>query len=65
MPKEIHAILTETLACFHPGLAKDVSVPGKKKIQTPGNYPEEGIQQFIFCDSIIQFQPLRLILGPG
>jgi hypothetical protein len=22
-PKEIHAILTETLACFLPGLAKD------------------------------------------
>jgi len=24
-PKEIHAILTETLACFFPGLAKDLS----------------------------------------
>ena len=23
-PKEIHAILTETLACFHPGQAKDL-----------------------------------------
>ena len=22
-PKEVHAILTETLACFHPGRAKD------------------------------------------
>ena len=27
MPKEIHAILTETLACFLPGLAKDLSAP--------------------------------------
>jgi len=25
--KEIHAILTETLACFLPGLAKDLSAP--------------------------------------
>jgi len=24
-PKEIHAILTETLACFLPGRAKDLS----------------------------------------
>jgi len=24
-PKEIHAILTETLACFRPGRAKDLS----------------------------------------
>ena len=26
-PKEIHAILTETLVCFHPGRAKDLSAP--------------------------------------
>ena len=26
-PKEIHAILAETLACFLPGRAKDLSVP--------------------------------------
>ena len=26
-PKEIHAILIETLACFLPGRAKDLSVP--------------------------------------
>jgi len=26
-PKEIHAILTETLACFLPGLVKDLSAP--------------------------------------
>ena len=26
-PKEIHAILTETLACFIPGQAKDLSAP--------------------------------------
>ena len=26
-PKEIHAILTETLACFHPGRTKDLSAP--------------------------------------
>ena len=26
-PKEIHAILTETLVCFLPGRAKDLSVP--------------------------------------
>ena len=26
-PKEIHTFLTETLACFIPGLAKDLSAP--------------------------------------
>ena len=26
-PKEIHAILTETLACFLPGRAKELSAP--------------------------------------
>jgi len=26
-PKEIHAILTETVACFLPGQAKDLSAP--------------------------------------
>jgi len=26
-PKEIHAILTETLACFLPGQAKDLTAP--------------------------------------
>ena len=26
-PKEVHAILTEKLACFHPGRAKDLSAP--------------------------------------
>ena len=26
-PKEIHAILTETLACVIPGRAKDLSAP--------------------------------------
>ena len=33
-PKEIHAILTETLACFLPGHAKDLSAPLYKFIQT-------------------------------
>jgi hypothetical protein len=27
VPKEIHAIQTETLACFLPGRAKDLSAP--------------------------------------
>jgi len=27
VPKQIHAILTETLACFLPGRAKDLSAP--------------------------------------
>ena len=26
-PKEIHVVLTETLACFLPGRAKDLSAP--------------------------------------
>ena len=31
-PKEIHAILTETLACFLPGRAKDLTAPLYRKI---------------------------------
>jgi len=27
VPKEVHAILTETLACFLPGWAKELSAP--------------------------------------
>jgi hypothetical protein len=34
-PKEIHAILTETLACFLPGRAKDLSAPLYKKLHSP------------------------------
>jgi len=33
-PKEIHAILTETLACFLPGRAKDLSAP-PYSVETP------------------------------
>ena len=29
MPKEIHTIVTETLACFLPGRAKKLSAPHK------------------------------------
>ena len=36
-PKEIHAILTETLACFLPGRAKDLSAPLYKYHQYPVN----------------------------
>jgi len=32
-PKGIHAILTETLACFFPGRAKDLSAPMYKKCE--------------------------------
>jgi len=35
-PKEIHAILTETLGCFLPGRAKDLSAPLYK--QSPTQY---------------------------
>ena len=33
-PKEIDAILTETLACFLPGLSKDLTAPMYKSIRT-------------------------------
>ena len=33
-PKEIHAILTETLACFRPGRAKDLSAPHVQQLST-------------------------------
>jgi len=33
-PKEIHAILTETLACFRPGRAKDLSAPLYSNMQS-------------------------------
>jgi len=32
-PKEIHAILTETLACFFPGRAKDLSATAEKNTE--------------------------------
>jgi len=32
-PKEIHAILTQTLACFLPGRAKDLSAPLYNDVQ--------------------------------
>ena len=32
-PKEIHVILTETLACFLPGRAKDLFAPGMCSVQ--------------------------------
>jgi len=32
-PKEIHAILSETLACFLPGRAKDLSAPQEIKVE--------------------------------
>jgi len=38
VPKEIHAILTETLACFRPGRAKDLSAP--MYVPTCVNYTE-------------------------
>ena len=31
-PKEIHDIMTETLACFFPGRAKDLSAPCNRDI---------------------------------
>jgi len=33
-PKEIHAILTETLACFLPDWAKDLSAPLQSRLLT-------------------------------
>jgi len=35
-PKVIHAILTETLACFLPGRAKDLSAPLYNRIAATG-----------------------------
>jgi hypothetical protein len=34
-PKETHAILTETLACFLPGRAKDLSAPRYLLVNIP------------------------------
>jgi len=39
-PKEIHAILTEILACFPPGCAKDISAP-LHSIKRQNNDPQE------------------------
>jgi len=40
-PKEIHAILTETLACVLPGRAKDLSAPLYILYYTPDNTREK------------------------
>jgi len=37
-PRQIHAILTETLACFLPGRSKDFSSPVFAGTQLPLNY---------------------------
>jgi len=60
-PKEIHAVLTETLACFLPGRAKDLPAPvyspfcllelhfrslfGKLSVVSPGVYIRANIEQ--------------------
>jgi len=54
-PKEIHAILTETLVCFHPGRARDLSEPlykllrldKKRTLTSPWPYlPPRSTQMF-------------------
>jgi len=53
-PKEIHAILTETLACFLPGRAKDLSAALYYIRQLNASVAVLG-----HCSSILQFNPAR------
>jgi len=47
-PKEIHAILTETLACFLPVRAKDLSAPlYKPAFDNLGPYTLKQIRDFL------------------
>ena len=72
-PKEIHAILTETLACFRPGRAKDLSAPlynppphgavtpsvpsGLQAVPQQGKVPKE--IHAILTDTLACFRPGR------
>jgi len=44
-PKEIHAILTETLACFPPGRTKDFSGPLYLQIPSARNFYQDAKSQ--------------------
>jgi len=46
MPKDIHPILTEKLACFLPGRAKDLSAPLYLAVR--GDYTK-GVECFSSC----------------
>jgi len=46
-PKEIHVILTETLACFLPGPAKDLSAPRG----VGGGVPAKEMSKALFIES--------------
>jgi len=50
-PKEIHAILTETLACFLPGRAKDLPAP-VYKVTKDARYMYENNSVYTFSDHI-------------
>ena len=54
-PKEIHAIMTETLACFLPGGAKDLSAPLQVRIRKHENRKRT-------CRRGRLWNPIRLIL---
>jgi len=67
-PKEIHAIMTETLACFLPGRAKNVSAP---LYQTRGNVrmiwtsEKMGIRKMYFSGSSLNTGCMNLRTDPG
>ena len=50
--KEIHAILTETLACFLPGRAKDLSAPLYiERVQSVNSFPDDFFYACLFVSS--------------
>ena len=63
-PKEIYAILTETLACFLPGRAKDLSASlynkkcFKKKFQRKSKHTVD-IQELFFPPKIVPFHEIK------
>ena len=58
-PKEIHAILTETLACFLPGRAKELSPP----LYTTSHTQKTAISKVCYYSSVVN-QLEHIILRP-
>ena len=55
-PKEIHAILTETLACFRPGRAKDLSaLPYLQTMKVPGSFKTAAVTTIDTASHIFMF----------
>jgi len=67
-PKEIHAILTETSACFLPGRAKDLLAPlyeTRGKVRMIWTSEKMGIRKMYFSGGSLNIGCMNLRTDPG